>query len=980
MNTGRPFYVNRIRRAVLSLLVGWLMFSVAVRPTARAFVLEGESWPPNTKIVLDLQLGTPPATLIDGSTNWNQVAVAAINIWNPNLGDGVQFQTNSNVITPKEGDKKNSVFFSDTAYGEGFGTDTLAVTLLSYTQTTTTETDVIVAESQVWNSYRGDQRTNSFGAPEYDLRRVLLHEFGHVLGLDHVTDGTPSIMQPVISNLDTIQHDDIAGVADLYGSPDGKPVIISSLAASGLVGKAFQYQIQTVGATTKYGASGLPAGLSVNAASGLISGTPQAEGVYPVILSVTNSVGTTTNVLVLTIRMVPVITSPLTVTAYVGQPFYYVITATGEPTSFGAPYGLAYNSTTGVIAYEPTTALQDYFTISASNAVGTGSATLNISYVWDLNATVVKALGSSYFDKPFGSSPLVLGTDGNFYATGSGGYTGSGEFLYRLTPGGALTVLHTFSDAEGVGLHGVIQGQDGNFYGTATSGGSGTVGSTAYGTVFKITPAGGLTVLHTFTGNGDGLLPLRNVVQGSDGNLYGTTSESFVYGGAGTIFKVSPDGDFTTLYAFDGATVGYESSVLIQASDGNFYGTTVGGGPVGAGLIYQCTPAGVVTVVDSADFTGIVRPDGPLTQASDGALYGITVGAMDNTIPRLFRCTLDGQLTWLDLGAPFGSTQPGPLALARDGSFYSVGWYTDSAGTLQAAVMRFALDGTKTLVHRFGPDIGHVYGNVTLTEGASGVFYGVFDPSGDLYEIAPGIQPPPTSYVSATATAPVAGTIGSRQGAFTVTRTGDTSQALLVQLSYDGSARSGVDYAPLPATLVIPAGASSAACNVMAINPSLGDTPRPLSIHVNSGTGYLVDPVAGPAEVQIYGEPQAAVPLPAFFTGETNLGNGVYYLGFANGRYFGYYSYLADPRYIYHFDLGFEYWFDAADGKGGVYLYDFASQTFFYTSPAFPFPYLYDFSLNTVLYYYPDPDNAGRYNTDGYRFFYRFDNGQIIVK
>ncbi len=119
---------------------------------------------------------------------------------------------------------------------------------------------------------------------------------------------------------------------------------------------------------------------------------------------------------------------------------------------------------------------------------------------------------------------------------------------------------------------------------------------------------------------------------------------------------------------------------------------------------------------------------------------------------------------------------------------------------------------------------------------------------------------------------------------------------------------------------------------------------------------------------------------PAFFSGETALSDGVYYLDFSTSHYFGYYSYLDDPRYVYHFDLGYEYVFDAADGNAGVYLYDFASQTFFYSSPTFPFPYLYDFSMNTILYYYPDLDNAGHYNTDGTRYFYRFDTGKTIVK
>ena len=119
---------------------------------------------------------------------------------------------------------------------------------------------------------------------------------------------------------------------------------------------------------------------------------------------------------------------------------------------------------------------------------------------------------------------------------------------------------------------------------------------------------------------------------------------------------------------------------------------------------------------------------------------------------------------------------------------------------------------------------------------------------------------------------------------------------------------------------------------------------------------------------------------PAYFSGEASLGSGVYFLRFPNGNPFGYYSYLTDARYIFHFDLGYEYLFDAADGKSGVYLYDFKSNGFFYTSPSFPFPYLYDFTLNTVLYYYPNPADPTHYNTNGIRYFYRFDNGTIFSK
>ena len=117
---------------------------------------------------------------------------------------------------------------------------------------------------------------------------------------------------------------------------------------------------------------------------------------------------------------------------------------------------------------------------------------------------------------------------------------------------------------------------------------------------------------------------------------------------------------------------------------------------------------------------------------------------------------------------------------------------------------------------------------------------------------------------------------------------------------------------------------------------------------------------------------------PSFFTGEIALQNGVYYLQFPNGTPFGYYSYLTDQRFIYHFDMGFEYWFDANDGHNGIFFYDFASNHFFYTSPNFPFPYLYDFSLNTVLYYFPDPQRPGHYTTNP-RYFYNFATGQIIT-
>ena len=121
-----------------------------------------------------------------------------------------------------------------------------------------------------------------------------------------------------------------------------------------------------------------------------------------------------------------------------------------------------------------------------------------------------------------------------------------------------------------------------------------------------------------------------------------------------------------------------------------------------------------------------------------------------------------------------------------------------------------------------------------------------------------------------------------------------------------------------------------------------------------------------------------ADPSPAFFAGEKSLGSGVYYLQLPNGTPFGYYAYLSDPRYVYHFDLGYEYVLDAKDAQGGLYLYDFASGDWLYTSPTFPFPYLYDFRRGAMLYYYPQEGKPGLY-TSGPRYFFDFATGRIVT-
>lgn len=188
--------------------------------------------------------------------------------------------------------------------------------------------------------------------------------------------------------------------------------------------------------------------------------------------------------------------------------------------------------------------------------------------------------------------PLVLGTDGNFYGIGIEDPDSSVFFV--VTPSGALTTLYTFNNAvDGEDASSLIQGSDGNFYGTAFWGGVHKCFASGCGTLFRITPAGQFTVLHAFCAEpqcSDGRMP-TSVIQGSDGNLYGVTvgaganNNTICYYGCGTIFRYTPEGQLTTLYNFcaqsacsDGTAV-YDP--LTQGTDGVFYGTTTKGGDVG---------------------------------------------------------------------------------------------------------------------------------------------------------------------------------------------------------------------------------------------------------------------------------------------------------------------------------------------------------------------------------------------------------------
>jgi len=235
-------------------------------------------------------------------------------------------------------------------------------------------------------------------------------------------------------------------------------------------------------------------------------------------------------------------------------------------------------------------------------------------------------------------SPPVEGTDGNFYGTTSpwNGAAGSGA-IYKITPSGNFTVLHQFNGTDGaIAVAPLTLGTDGNFYGTTIYG-----GPNGNGNVFRITPSGSLTILYNLDNTqGDGEFPIGRLIQGSDGNFYGTTVDGGAYG-FGVVFKITPAGNFIVLYNMNGTTDGSAPYAgLVQATDGNFYGANANGGtpstncPNGCGTIFKITPGGVFSVLYNFDLTTGQLPYSTLFQHTNGLIYGMTqLGGTGNPGP-----------------------------------------------------------------------------------------------------------------------------------------------------------------------------------------------------------------------------------------------------------------------------------------------------------------------------------------------------------
>ena len=322
-------------------------------------------------------------------------------------------------------------------------------------------------------------------------------------------------------------------------------------------------------------------------------------------------------------------------------------------------------------------------------------------------------------DGAYPYAALVQGSDGNLYGTTADGGSSEAGTVFQITPAGVLTTLHSFTSADG-GIEptaALVLGRDGNFYGTTSQG-----YSSITGTIFKITPAGVLTTLHSFDGIGtDGSSPTSPLIQGQgrDDNFYGTTV-SGGSGGEGTIFVMTPNG-VVTLHEFTGAPTdgANPQGALVQGSDGNFYGTTFrGGSSSNGGTVFKMTPTGTVTTLHNFTVTG---PDGAspydtVVEGGDGNFYGTTANGGSTGGGTVFQITPDGSLTPIYGSFPTEASPEAALILATDGNFYGTTYFGGSANV--GSIFQLSLKPNVTSATSVNADVGTGFSyQITETNG-----------------------------------------------------------------------------------------------------------------------------------------------------------------------------------------------------------------------------------------------------------------------
>jgi len=375
---------------------------------------------------------------------------------------------------------------------------------------------------------------------------------------------------------------------------------------------------------------------------------------------------------------------------------------------------------------------------------------------------------------------LVQGIDGDFYGTTySGGSCLSEDCgtIFKVTPAGVMTTIYNFctqpncTDGSNPAV-GLVLGTDGVFYGTTFLGGDlSCMPPNGCGSVFRFSPTtGSLTTMHTFE-LADGALPFAPLVQGVDGEFYGTTADGgnlmCAANGCGTVFKITSDGMLRVLHKFAGAPNdgANPEGVLVQATNGNFYGITPGGGSESGcnsgpcGTAFKITPSGIVTILHNFCSQDGCRdgnsPAGGLIQAGDGRFFGTTSLGGTYNGGTLFMMDVAGKLRTVysfcsqsdcsDGDMPFGT-----LLQATDANLYgTTAQGGNGSGNCASeppgcgTVFEFSAGGSLTVLHAFDSGDGQ-YPYPGLLQATNGIFYGTTaaggaDDHGTVYSLDAGL-------------------------------------------------------------------------------------------------------------------------------------------------------------------------------------------------------------------------------------------------
>ena len=311
------------------------------------------------------------------------------------------------------------------------------------------------------------------------------------------------------------------------------------------------------------------------------------------------------------------------------------------------------------------------------------------------------------------SAGVIQTSDGSFYGTTqSGGAYGYGT-IFKRDPAGALTTVHSFTgDSDGSYPSGnLLLASDGHIYGM-TSG----IRPGEHGTVFRLQLPGTLTTLHRFNGS-DGSDPRAALIQGADGMFYGPTLAGGAHG-AGTVFRINSAGVLSTLHSFDplAGEAGYPLSTLVQGPDGNYYGSTIGE----YGTIFRISPTGNFDTIHTFAATGGYSPRTALIVGTDNALYGTTWGGACGSI---FRITTAGTLSTLySFNCAPGEGVAPISGLVADASGNLFGGTQDGGEFFRGTIFKLDTTGSLTTVHHFdGVNGGFPSG---LMRGNDGALYG----------------------------------------------------------------------------------------------------------------------------------------------------------------------------------------------------------------------------------------------------------------